>query len=59
MFMALKTYGGVTSMKIDEINKKMIKKLRQGRKSFGEIAKELSITPNTVKARVKRFFYSW
>jgi len=54
MFMALKTYGGVTSMKIDEINKKMIKKLRQGRKSFGEIAKELSITPNTVKARVKK-----
>jgi Lrp/AsnC family transcriptional regulator for asnA, asnC and gidA len=32
----------------------MIKKLRQGRKSFGEIAKELSITPNTVKARVKK-----
>jgi Lrp/AsnC family transcriptional regulator for asnA, asnC and gidA len=54
MFMALKTYGGITSMKIDEINKKMIKKLRQGRKSFGEIAKELSITPNTVKARVKK-----
>ncbi len=54
MFMALKTYGGVTSMKIDEINKKMIKKLRQGRKSFGEIAKELSITPNTVKARFKK-----
>ena len=41
-------------MKIDEINKKMIKKLRQGRKSFGEIAKELSITPNTVKARFKK-----
>jgi Lrp/AsnC family transcriptional regulator for asnA, asnC and gidA len=41
-------------MKIDEINKKMIKKLRQGRKPFGEIAKELSITPNTVKARVKK-----
>jgi hypothetical protein len=43
MFMALKTYGGVTSMKIDEINKKMIKKLRQGRKSFGEIAKERAL----------------
>ncbi len=41
-------------MKIDDINKKIIKKLRQGRKSFGEIAKELSITPNTVKARVKK-----
>jgi len=41
-------------MKVDEINKKMIRKLRQGRKPFGEIAKELSITPNTVKARIKK-----
>jgi len=41
-------------MKIDEINKKIIQKLRNGRKSYGEIAKELSITPNTVRVRVKR-----
>ncbi len=41
-------------MKIDEINKKIIKQLRHGRKSFGEIANNLSITPNTVRARVNR-----
>jgi len=41
-------------MKIDEINRKIIRQLRDGRKSFGEIAKKLSITPNTVKARVKK-----
>jgi Lrp/AsnC family transcriptional regulator for asnA, asnC and gidA len=41
-------------MKIDEINKKIIQQLRNGRKSYGEIAKELSITPNTVRVRVKR-----
>lgn len=41
-------------MKIDEINKKIIRQLRDGRKSFGEIAKKLSITPNTVRGRVKK-----
>ena len=41
-------------MKIDEINKKIIKQLRHGRKSFGEIANNLSITPNTVRARVNK-----
>jgi Lrp/AsnC family transcriptional regulator for asnA, asnC and gidA len=41
-------------MKIDEINRKIIRQLRNGRKSFDEIAKELSITPNTVRARVKK-----
>jgi Lrp/AsnC family transcriptional regulator for asnA, asnC and gidA len=41
-------------MKIDEINKKIIKQLRHGRKSFGEIANNLSITPNTVRARVSK-----
>jgi Lrp/AsnC family transcriptional regulator, regulator for asnA, asnC and gidA len=41
-------------MKLDEINKKIIRQLRDGRKSFGEIAKELSVTPNTVRMRVKR-----
>jgi len=41
-------------MKVDEISKKIIRQLRNGRKSFGEIAKELSITPNTVRMRVKK-----
>lgn len=41
-------------MNIDEMNKDIIRQLRNGRKSFDEIAKELSITPNTVRARVRR-----
>ena len=41
-------------MKIDPINKKIIRQLRDGRKSFGEIAKKLSVTPNTVRGRVKK-----
>ena len=41
-------------MHIDEINRKIIDQLRDGRKSFGEIAKKLSITPNTVRGRVKK-----
>ena len=41
-------------MKIDETNRRIIKHLRNGRKSFDEIARELSITPNTVRSRVKR-----
>lgn len=41
-------------MKIDEINTKIIRQMRDGRKSFGEIGKKLSITPNTVRGRVKR-----
>ena len=41
-------------MKIDDINRKIIKQLRDGRKSFGEIARKLSVTPNTVRVRVKK-----
>jgi len=41
-------------MKVDEINRKIIRQLRDGRKSFGEIAKKLSITPNTIRGRVKK-----
>ncbi len=41
-------------MNIDKMNKEIIRQLRNGRKSFDEIAKELSITPNTVRARVRR-----
>jgi Lrp/AsnC family transcriptional regulator for asnA, asnC and gidA len=35
-------------------NKEIIRHLKNGRKSFDEIAKELSVTPNTVRARVKK-----
>ncbi len=41
-------------MKFDEINLQIIKHLRDGRKSFKVIADELSITENTVRARVNR-----
>lgn len=41
-------------MKIDETNLAIIKHLREGRKSFQKIAEELSITENTVRARVNR-----
>ena len=41
-------------MAVDNTNRKIIRQLRNGRKSFGEIAKELSITPNTVRGRVKK-----
>ena len=41
-------------MKIDAINSKIIKQLRDGRKSFADIAKKLSITTNTVRARVNK-----
>jgi Lrp/AsnC family transcriptional regulator for asnA, asnC and gidA len=41
-------------MNMDEISLQIIKHLRDGRKSFGEIGKNLSITTNTVRARVKK-----
>lgn len=41
-------------MKMDEINRKIIRQLRDGRKSFGEIGEKLAITPNTVRGRVKK-----
>ncbi|MCE5262923.1 MAG: Lrp/AsnC family transcriptional regulator [Deltaproteobacteria bacterium] len=41
-------------MKIDETNLAIIKHLRDGRKSFKAIADDLSITENTVRARVNR-----
>jgi len=41
-------------MRIDETNSKIISQLRNGRKSFGEIAKKLSTTPNTIRGRVKK-----
>lgn len=39
---------------LDEINKKIISHLREGRKSFREIAEDLSIAENTVKARIRK-----
>jgi Lrp/AsnC family transcriptional regulator for asnA, asnC and gidA len=41
-------------MKIDETNIEIIKHLRDGRKSFSTIAEALSITENTVRARVNK-----
>ena len=39
---------------LDEINKKIITHLREGRKSFREIADDLSIAENTVKSRIRK-----
>jgi len=39
-------------MKADEINLEIIKQLRDGRKSFKAIAEELSVSENTIRARV-------
>ncbi len=41
-------------MKIDEISLSIIKHLRDGRKSFKQIAEQLGVTENTVRARVKK-----
>ena len=41
-------------MKMDEMSLQIIKHLRNGRKSFGEIGKDLSVTTNTVRARVSK-----
>jgi len=41
-------------MKIDETSLAIIKHLREGRKSYKKIAEDLSITENTVRARVNR-----
>jgi len=41
-------------MKIDETNIAIIKHLRDGRKSFHEIAEVLSISENTVRARANK-----
>lgn len=41
-------------MKIDTINIDIIKHLRDGRKSFHDIAEKLSISENTVRARANK-----
>ena len=40
--------------RIDETNKAIIKQLCDGRKAYSAIAEELSITENTVRARVNK-----
>jgi len=40
--------------RIDETNKAIIKQLADGRKAYSAIAEELSITENTVRARVNK-----
>lgn len=39
---------------VDELNLQIIKHLQDGRKSFGEIARCLGVTENTVRSRVRR-----
>ena len=41
-------------MKIDETNLAIIKHLRDGRKSYKEIADDLSVSENTVRSRVQK-----
>jgi Lrp/AsnC family transcriptional regulator for asnA, asnC and gidA len=41
-------------MKIDQTSIEIIKHLRDGRKSFGKIAKDLDVAENTVRSRVNR-----
>lgn len=44
-------------MKIDDIHIAIIRLLKEGRKSYQEIAKELGITINTVRSRVKKLMH--
>ena len=44
----------VDSMKIDQTHIAIIRHLQDGRKSFKEIAEDLSITENTVRSRVQQ-----
>lgn len=41
-------------MKLDNINIAIIKHLRDGRKSYKKIARELSVSENTIRSRVSR-----
>ena len=45
-------------MKIDETNLAIIKHLRHGRRSFKEIAEDLSISENTVRSHVNKMIQS-
>ena len=54
MLIILRTNKVTVFMNVDELNKEIIKLLRDGRKPFDEIAKQLSVTPNTVRSHAKR-----
>ena len=41
-------------MKLDEINVEIVRLLKNGRESFSTIAKQLNLTENTVRSRVKK-----
>ena len=41
-------------MNIDKVNLAIIKHLRSGRKSYKKIAEQLSVSENTVRARVQK-----
>ncbi len=41
-------------MKIDQTSIEIIKHLKDGRKSFGRIAKDMNVAENTVRSRVNR-----
>jgi Lrp/AsnC family transcriptional regulator for asnA, asnC and gidA len=45
---------GNDPMKIDRTSIEIIKHLKNGRKSFGQIAKDLDVAENTVRSRVSR-----
>jgi len=47
-------YCSAMKIKTDETNLEIIKQLRDGRKSFKAIAEELSVSENTVRARVAK-----
>ena len=44
------------SMNIDKTNLAIIKHLRNGRKSYHKIARDLAVSENTVRARVQKLF---
>jgi Lrp/AsnC family transcriptional regulator for asnA, asnC and gidA len=46
--------SNASRLKMDETNLSIVKLLRQGRKSFKDVAAELSLSENTVRARVNR-----
>lgn len=44
----------VPEVNVDDLNLEIIKHLRDGRKSFGEISRALNVTENTIRTRVKK-----
>lgn len=50
----MNSFAAPPAMKIDDINLAIIRELKDGRQSFSQIADKLSITENTVRARVNK-----